>query len=162
MSKEENIKFITDINLGKLALRLRILGYDTLFYRGTAGRKFLEKAQEEKRIVLTRERDLIKRQFQGVIQIVESDRVEKQIEEVLEKLVLEPIPAKYFSICLKCNVPLQEVLKEEILNRVPTYVFDHYSRFMACPQCEAVYWPGTHIQNAWKWIKALHIPTHHH
>jgi len=155
------MKFITDINLGRLAMRLRMLGYDTLFYRGAADRTFLRKAQQENRVVLTRKRDLAKREFDGVLLVTESDRVERQVEEVLENLNLEPDPDRYFSLCLRCNVLLEEVAKEDVVNRVPPYVYENNSRFMTCSRCGAVYWPGTHIENARKWIRALRTPTRH-
>jgi len=161
MQQPFDMKFITDINLGRLAVRLRMLGYDTLFYRGAADRTFLRKAQQENRIVLTRKRDLAERQFQGVLLVVESDRVERQIEDVLANLKLIPDPDRHFSRCLRCNVLLEEVAKEVVVHHVPPYVFEQYSRFLNCSRCGAVYWPGTHIENARNWIRALHIPTHH-
>jgi len=161
LNVEAAMKFIADINLGRLALRLRMLGYDTLFYRGAADRNFLRKAQQENRVVLTRKRDLAKREFDGVLLVTESDRVERQVEEVLENLNLEPDPDRYFSLCLRCNVLLEEVAKEDVVNRVPPYVFENNSRFMICSRCGAIYWPGTHIENARKWIRALHTPTRH-
>ena len=86
------MKFITDINLGRLAIWLRILGFDTLFYRGPADRSFLRKAQQENRVVLTRKRELLKRQFQGTLFVIESGRVDRQVEEVLANLDLNPSP----------------------------------------------------------------------
>jgi uncharacterized protein with PIN domain len=155
------MQFITDINLGRLAVRLRMLGFDTIFYRGTADRNFLRIAQQENRVVLTRKRELAKRQFQGILVVVESDRVERQLEELLSKLNLKPESDRYFSLCLRCNVPLQEILREDVVNRVPPYVYENYSRFMTCPRCGAIYWPGTHIEHARNWIRALHIPSRH-
>jgi uncharacterized protein with PIN domain len=157
MEKEK--KFLIDINLGRLVIWLRILGYDTILYRGRADRNFLRKAQEDNRTVLTRRRDLAKRQFQGMLLLIESDRVEKQVEEVFGKLGLEVSPDLYFSRCLRCNVLLKEVEKETIQERVPPYVFEHHSRFMTCPGCGAVYWPGTHSENIRDRIKALRIPS---
>lgn len=154
------MKFITDINLGRLALRLRMLGYDTLFYRGKADRAFLRKAQQENRIVLTRKRDLAKREFSGILLVIESDRVENQLTELSENLSVHPEPGLLFSRCLKCNAMLEKVEKEEVISRVPTYVYENHSRFMICPRCRTVYWPGTHVENARKWIRALHIPSH--
>ena len=154
------MKFITDINLGRLAIRLRMLGYDTLFYRGAADRTFLRKAQQDDRVVLTRKRDLAKREFKGVLLVVQSDRVEKQLEEVFEKLNLSPQSDLYFSRCLKCNTLLEEVAREKVVNRVPPYVYENYSRFMTCSQCGAIYWPGTHTENARKWIRMLRTPSH--
>jgi len=138
-----------------------MLGYDTLFYRGAADRNFLRKAQQENRVVLTRKRDLAKREFEGVLLVVENDHVERQVEEVLENLDLKPVSDRYFSLCLRCNVLLEEVAKEDVVNRVPPYVYENNSRFMTCSRCGAVYWPGTHIENARKWIRALRTPTRH-
>jgi len=162
MNAEADMKFLTDVNLGRLAVWLRILGYDTIFYRGPADRTLLRKAQEESRVVLTRKRDLAKRQFQGILLIIESDRVQRQVEEVLANLTLEPAPDRFFSRCLRCNVLLEKVAeaaKEGIRDRVPPYVFEHQARFTTCPGCGAVYWPGTHSENARNWIKALRIPS---
>ncbi|SEM32240.1 hypothetical protein SAMN04489760_11078 [Syntrophus gentianae] len=155
---ENERKFLTDINLGRLVIWLRILGYDTILYRGAADRQFLRKAQAENRIVLTRKRELAKRQFQGILLLIESDRVERQVEEVFGNLGLEVSADRYFSRCLRCNVLLIEVEKEAIQERVPPYVFEHHSRFMTCPGCGAIYWPGTHSENIRKRIKALRIP----
>jgi uncharacterized protein with PIN domain len=156
------MKIITDSNLGRLALRLRILGYDTIFYRGRADRSFLEQARQEDRIVLTRKRDLAKRPFAGPLYVVQSDRVESQLKEVVENFSMEFPPEGVFSRCLRCNVLLEEIGKELIADRVPLYVFEHYDRFRICPRCGSVYWPGTHTQNAQHWIKALHNPSHPH
>ncbi len=154
------MKFLTDINLGKLALRLRMLGYDTLYYRAAADRSFLRKAQLEDRVVLTRKRDLAGRQFQGILLVVENERVERQVEEVLEKLRLIPETEQYFSRCLRCNVLLEELARDAAKDRVPPYVFERYERFQTCPRCGRIYWPGTHIEDARSRLRALRTPSH--
>ena len=73
------MKFITDTNLGKLAKWLRILGYDTVSYRGEADRNFLRKAEREGRVVLTRKKDMAARQFSGKLVTVGSDHVQEQL-----------------------------------------------------------------------------------
>ncbi|MGC9977376.1 MAG: Mut7-C RNAse domain-containing protein, partial [Syntrophales bacterium] len=65
MSSE--VKFIADTNLGKLVKWLRILGYDTILHRGKADRNFLKKAEREGRVVLTRKKDMARRQFSGKV-----------------------------------------------------------------------------------------------
>ena len=59
------MKFITDVNLGKLAKWMRILGYNTVYHTGNTGRDFLKKAAAEGRIALTRKKDMARRQFSG-------------------------------------------------------------------------------------------------
>jgi uncharacterized protein with PIN domain len=80
------VKFITDTNLGKLAKWLRILGYDTISYRGEADLNFLRKADREGRVALTRKKDMAARQFSGKLVTVGSDHVQEQLREVMEKL----------------------------------------------------------------------------
>jgi uncharacterized protein with PIN domain len=138
------MKLITDANLGKLAKWLRILGYDTLYYKGLADREFLRKAQREGRIALTRKKDLASRQFSGRLVLIESDRVREQLAEVMDNLSLQPDPDLLLSICLKCNEKLRDIGKEEVRGLVPAYVFEQQARFHICPHCGRVYWPGTH------------------
>jgi uncharacterized protein with PIN domain len=79
---------------------------------------------------------------------VENDRVENQIEEVLEKLDLQPEPEKLFTLCLRCNESLKDANPEEVRPLVPDYVFRTQSEFRMCPGCGGVFWPGTHRARA--------------
>jgi uncharacterized protein with PIN domain len=158
MTIEEDATFLADINLGRLSKWLRILGYDAVLYRGRADHAFLRKAKGENRVVLTRKGDLAKRAFPGMLIVIENDRVERQVEEVFEKLGLELSPDRCFSRCLRCNVPLKEVSRQEVQDRVSPYVCEHHARFMTCPACGGVFWPGTHSENIRNRIRALRIP----
>ena len=84
------MKFLADSSLGRLSKWLRILGYDTVYWRGEADRAFLRKAEREGRAVLTRRKDVLARQHPGLVLFVENDRVEDQLVEVLGKLDLKP------------------------------------------------------------------------
>ncbi len=154
------MKFITDTNLGKLAKWLRILGYDTVSYRGEADRKFLRKAESEGRVVLTRKKDMATRQFSGKLVTVGSDHVQEQLGEVMEKLSIAADLGQLFSICLRCNEALEAVEKEDVAGMVPAFVYDTQSAFRRCPSCKGIYWPGTHIDNALNHLKT-HIRRHH-
>jgi len=121
------MKFLADSSLGRLSKWLRLLGYNTVYYRGEADRSFLRKAEEEGRAALTRRRDVLARQHPGIVLFVENDRVENQIEEVLEKLDLRPDPASYFTLCVRCNESLKAALPEEVQPLVPDYVFRRVS-----------------------------------
>ena len=141
------MKFLTDPTLGKLTKWLRILGFDTIYYRGDIDRNFLRKAQREGRVVLTRKKDMANRSFSGRMFIISEDHVQSQIKEVKQKLSLKPDQEKLFSICLKCNKELEEVSREEVREYVPDYVFENYEDFRMCPQCQSIFWPGTHRDN---------------
>jgi uncharacterized protein with PIN domain len=138
------VKFITDKNLGRLTKWLRILGYDTLYYRGDIDRNFLRAGADEGRVVLTRRRDMAKRNFSGHMVIIHSDKVHDQIGELKDKTSLTPNSRNFFSVCIECNQKLQPISKNNIEGRVPPYVFQTQETFLKCPACEKLYWPGTH------------------
>jgi uncharacterized protein with PIN domain len=152
------MKFLADPALGKLTKWLRMLGYDTIYYRGDIDRNFLRKAEREERVVLTRKKDMAGRSFSGRMFIISEDHVQNQIKEVKQKLSLKPDRGKLFSICLKCNKELEEISREEVKEYVPDYVFENYEDFRMCPQCRNVFWPGTHRDNMLDELKrALNI-----
>jgi uncharacterized protein len=149
------MKFLADSSLGRLSKLLRILGYDTVYWRGAADRSFLRKAEKEGRVVLTRRKDVLARQQPGIVLFVENDRVEDQLVEVLGKLNLTPLPEAFFTICLQCNISLREVLGDDVRSRIPDYVYQTQQEFRLCPGCGRIYWPGTHRERAMKTIARL-------
>ena len=149
------MKFLADSSLGRLSKWLRILGHDTVYWRGEADRSFLRKAEKEGRAVLTRRKDVLARQHPGIVLFVESDRVEDQLVEVLGKLGLKPDAGRLFTLCLRCNEPLKEAKPEEMRSLVPDYVFRTQRDFRVCPKCRGVYWPGTHRERAMKTLEKM-------
>ncbi len=145
----ENLKFIADHNVGKLAQWLRLMGYDTLFFDGEDDSQMVAIARAEKRIILTRDTGVTKRRIvtQGRLKaiLVTSDDVETQMRQLIAALKLE-CHFKPFTRCLVCNQPLVARTKEEVKDRVPPYVFRTQSQYMECPNCHRIYWRGTHWQ----------------
>lgn len=156
----EKIKFLVDSNLGKLAKWLRVLGYDTTCYAGNADRSFLTKAQREGRVVLTRRRDMAKRQYSGKLVVIEQDRVGDQLEEVVSKLFIVPDERNILTICLTCNEKLNPVSKEDVSGLVPEYIFRQHTEFYTCPRCKGIFWPGSHRQNIDQFLMTR-IPCRH-
>jgi uncharacterized protein with PIN domain len=149
------MKFLADSSLGRLSKWLWILGYDTVYWRGEADRLLLRKAEKEGRAVLTRRKDMLKRNHPGVVLLVENHRAEDQLVEVLGKLDLKPEAEKLFTVCLRCNDSLKEAKPEEVRPLVPDYVFRTQGVFRMCPGCGGVFWPGTHRNRAMKTITRL-------
>ena len=142
------MQFIADRSLGRLSRWLRMLGFDTAYWRGEEDRSFLRAAEREGRAALTRRRDVLARQHPGIVLFVESDRVEDQIAEVLRKLNVKPDPEAFFTICLECNISLGPVDREDVRERIPEYVYRTQREFRLCAGCGRVYWPGTHRERA--------------
>jgi len=155
----EDFKFITDASLGGLAKWLRLLGYDTVVFPNQAGREMLRQADAEGRIVLTRRRDMTQRQFSGHLFLITGVDLASQLNDVISKYSLKINKQKMFGICLKCNEKLYPVVREEVRDLVPPFVFENCTEYNQCPHCHNVYWDGTHQRNALEFMKK-HIPSH--
>jgi len=144
-----NLKFIVDNNVGKLAKWLRVMGYDTLFFDGSDDSGMIAIALAEDRVILTRDTQIMKRRVvtsgQLKVMLIQSDKPELQMQQVIDTLNLD-CQFKPFSICLECNQALVERSKQQVKDLVPPYVFKTQSQYMECPACHRIYWRGTHWQ----------------
>ena len=158
MSSINNLKFIVDNNVGKLAKWLRMMGYDAVFFDGSDDAYLVAKALAEDRVILTRDTQIMKR---GIITsgrlkaiLINSDEPEPQIRQVIDTLHLD-FRSRPFTRCLECNQPLMERSKDEVKDQVPPYVFKTQSQYMECPACHRIYWRGTHWQRMSQKLKKL-------
>ena len=140
-SPEVEMKFIVDGMLGRLAKWLRILGYDTAYFPHMDDDQLVRLARAEGRLLLTRDRGLARRRGLQCL-LIESDHLEEQLGQVLAELALTG--EHPFSRCPVCNTPLQKVKKPELEERVPPHIFRTHKDFSLCPNCDKIYWPGTH------------------
>lgn len=51
-----------------------------------------------------------------------------------------------FQRCLACNAVLRPVPKEAVLSRRLAAVREYCNEFTMCPECDRVYWQGTHYE----------------
>lgn len=138
------IKFLADRMLGKLAKELRMLGYDTAYYRGEEAYPLIKLAREEDRVILTRNAKLFpKRPEDHIIRVTEV-KPSLQLRELLQKKVISLKERAPFSRCLLCNFPLEEISREEAEGKVPDFIFYQQKTFSRCPQCLRIYWQGSH------------------
>ncbi|MFH1347961.1 MAG: Mut7-C RNAse domain-containing protein [Candidatus Margulisiibacteriota bacterium] len=138
-------KFIVDDMLGKLAARLRMLGFDATYYGDSADSFMLRKSTEEDRVLLTR--DLALTRFKGANALfIKSKKLKDQLKEVIEKYDLKISPKNMFSRCSVCNEPLKDVKKQKAKEKVPPLVYKLFDEFAYCPKCDKYYWKGTHYE----------------
>ena len=144
-----NLKFIVDQNVGKLAKWLRIMGYDTTFFSGSNDSHMVAMALKEGRVVLTKDTQIMKRWVvtSGRLKtiLIKGDEPEQQMCQVIKALNLD-CWFRPFAICLECNQSLVERSKHEVKDLVPPYVFQTQNQYMECPGCHRIYWRGTHWQ----------------
>ncbi len=140
---EQALRFAADSHLGGLARLLRMAGFDTLFDNAWPDQDLAGCSRQDGRIVLSRDRDLLKRS-----DILHGCHVQAlHPPEQLRELALRyPLAAnmKPFSLCLLCNVELVEEAAEVVAPRLPPSVKSRLTRFCACPACRRVYWEGSH------------------
>jgi len=148
-----NYKFIADCHLGKLAKYLRIMGFDTLFFPHIDDDKLIIIANEEKRIILTRDRELSQRKNAPVL-FLEPIDTKAQLKTLIKyyKLKEHPVP---FSRCIVCNTPLQVVEKEKIIDRLPIKVQKYFDYFEYCPSCDRIYWRGDHYRHMMEFLEQV-------
>jgi len=137
-------RFIVDANLGKLARHLRMAGFDALWTNHWDDDEIIRIAALQRRTILTRDKGLLRRGEVERGYFVRATESEAQLAEVVRALQLEPLIAP-FTRCRECNVPLEDVAREAVIDRLPEMVRGLYERFKRCPGCERVYWEGTHF-----------------
>lgn len=142
-----DIKFIVDINAGKLAKWLRIIGYNAILFRDKDDSDMIKIALQESRVILTKDTGILKRRLvtSGKLKtiLIEGEDPELQIQQVVGKLGLD-YHFNPFSICLECNETLLETNRDSVQEIVPPYVYKTHNYYMECPLCRRVYWRGTH------------------
>ncbi|WP_296891752.1 Mut7-C RNAse domain-containing protein [Thiobacillus sp.] len=136
-------RFVADAHLGGLARMLRMLGFDTLYDNRIHDDAIVAICEQDGRIVLTRDRELLKRRTVTHGCYVHALKPAAQLQEIVERLDLAR-SARPFALCLHCNVPLRPVDKASVVDRLPPRVQMHYDRFSICDRCGRVYWEGSH------------------
>lgn len=138
-------KFIVDVHLGRMAKYLRMLGFDTLYETGYEDNTIIDISIAEDRIILTRDKLLLKskRVVHGIR--ITSDDPEEQVREVVVQLSLGN-QVKPFSRCIVCNHVLEEVQKSEVEAVLPERTRQYYETFWICRHCGRVYWEGSHFE----------------
>jgi uncharacterized protein len=143
-------RFLADAHLGGLARLLRMTGFDTLYENGLRDAQIEALAREDGRIVLTRDRELLKRR--GITHgcFVRALQPREQLREVIARLDLAR-RLQPFTRCMVCNGLLAPIDKAKVLSRLPLNVRGCHDRFNGCPHCGRLYWEGSH----WKRMQAL-------
>jgi uncharacterized protein with PIN domain/sulfur carrier protein ThiS len=138
-------RFVVDVHLGRLARLLRLLGFDARWGPDLDDQTLAAIGQAEHRILLTRDRGLLKRGAVTHGLYVRSQRPVEQAVDVLRRLDLGGRLAP-FTRCLRCGGELAPVAKAEVLDRLAPLTREHYDEFQRCEACGQVYWRGSHHQ----------------
>lgn len=135
-------RFVLDGHLGKLARYLRLLGFDCAYDRDAKDADIVRRQQTERRIILTRDRGLLKAKAVTHGYCVRSTRPEAQMAEVVERFDLSS-QLNPFTRCLVCNGEVAEA-GPDAAAEAPPRVRRRQTEFYRCADCGKVYWKGTH------------------
>ncbi|MDB4349627.1 Mut7-C RNAse domain-containing protein, partial [Omnitrophica bacterium] len=135
---------------------LRLLGFDCIFFDRAKKKDLVIESLREDRIILTRDSRLSR--FSGVRMVhIESDFVEEQLVQVIRSLRLKVDRSGMFTRCVECNTPIEKAEKVKVKSKVPPYVYKTQEEFMRCPNCDKVYWKGTHWDLANSFLNKVKI-----
>jgi uncharacterized protein with PIN domain len=136
------LRFLLDVHLGTLARRLRLLGVDTAYESTDIGDPALAAlSAAEKRVMLSRDRGLLRRRELWAGAFVYSTSPEEQLRDVLERFRPELRP---WTRCTACNGLLKEATLEEVADQLHGGTQRSYDVFAQCRQCGRAYWKGAH------------------
>ncbi len=140
-AKEPPPRLYVDAMLGRLARWLRLLGYDTLYWREGSDAALADQARAEGRLVITRDHQLAARRGVNAL-LVSAETLDAQLAEVRAALGDPPGP---LTRCPECNGVLEELAHADARDLVPAYVWQTQPTFRRCAGCGRVYWQGTHV-----------------
>lgn len=138
-------RFVVDVHLGKLAGYLRMLGFDTSYDNRASDEELARLSGQEKRILLTRDRGLLKRSLVTHGYCVRQTNPRQQLAEVVRRFDLAG-SVRPFVRCLRCSGLLQTVEKARIEHHLPPYAGQHQDTFYQCLVCRRIYWKGSHCR----------------
>ena len=145
------MKFILSPELGRLAKWLKILDYDSYCFKGS-NTALISRAIKESRTVLS-SRSSVYFNPKVNIFIVKSQNLKAQLKELRDNFSLEIDSAKIFSRCIKCNIKLKVLSREEVKGRIPKEVYNSGLAIYKCPKCKKFYWCGSHKELAKRYLK---------
>ena len=151
-------KFIADINLGNIVKYMRLLGFDLYYDSLLSTRKIIDISKRENRVILTKNRKLLK--FKDVTHgiFIRPGTTTEQIRRIIDYLDITD-NIKPFSRCLRCNTLLKSVLKENILDKIPPKTKEFCDEYVQCRSCDKIFWKGTHFINMKKIVSQILFQT---
>lgn len=138
------IRFVVDVNLGRLARYLRLLGFDTVTDGTLDDGDLVKISVDEHRILLTKDRPLLKRSAVTHGYLVRAIDSEEQLQEVVRRFDLARLIGP-FARCMECNGAIAEVPKAQIEHLLEPLTKRYFDEFRQCADCERIFWQGSHF-----------------
>jgi uncharacterized protein with PIN domain len=138
-------RFLLDNHLGRLASSMRMLGFDCLYQNDFQDDEMAALLADDPRILLSRDRGLLMRKAVCYGYCPRSLEPKDQLLEVVRRFDLAGC-FQPFHRCLRCNTPLVQVAKKDVLDKLEPLTRRYFDEFHLCPHCNQVYWKGSHYE----------------
>lgn len=148
------MRFILDGHLGRLAAYLRMVGFDALYRNDYQDEELVDISVQDQRIVLTRDRGLLKRSRVTHAFLVKTRDPWQQLLSVVQRFDLTE-KLNPFSRCMACNGLLEAVEKREVAEILEPKTKKYFEEFGRCASCGKVYWAGSHHRKMTELIARL-------
>ena len=147
-------RFVLDVHLGKLTRFLRLLGFDSWWANDLDDSAIIESSLRQRRIILTRDRGILKHGRVTHGYWVRATQPRQQIREVVRRFDLGG-SIRPFTRCLECNAGLTPVEKDAVRDRVPSRAWKEHDAFVRCTGCGKIFWAGSHYARMRRWVDEL-------
>ena len=144
---DELPRFVVDAMLGSLARKLRIIGFDVLYFRDGPDHELEEIARSEDRMIITADLALSCHASGGGTRsfLVRGKTDARRLREVVEQaeassVELRPGPSR----CASCNVVLETLRETDLLPDSRPKTSRRHRSYFQCPACGQLFWKGSH------------------
>jgi len=137
-------RFLADAQLGRLARYLRLLGFDCQYHNDIGDAELATRADEQQRVLLTRDRSLLMRKRIRLAHYVRASKPWEQVGEVCREFDLAPLFAP-FTRCMRCNGRLHVIDKAAVIDRLEPLTRQCVDSILECEACGQLYWHGSHV-----------------
>lgn len=138
------------MHLGALARWLRLLGLDASYRNDATDDALVDKAADEQRTLLSKDRGLLMRRAIAAGGYVRGARPDEQVADVLDRFAP---PLRPWTRCTACNGLLAAVDKANVQERLEPGTRRTYDAFALCSDCGRVYWRGAHYQRLQAFVR---------
>jgi len=145
-------RFVLDGHLGRLAAYLRMLGFDCMYRNDYEDAELAKISAEEKRILLTRDRGLLKRDIITHGFLIRTRDPREQLLSVVQRFDLHR-DIRPFTRCMACNGLLHNAKKMDVVGQLEPKTKKYFNEFKRCENCGKIYWKGSHHERMAALIK---------